>query len=110
MMDLPKCHCFQGGFEDSQGQEYVDTVASEVMAMICEAVRQYPVCEEALPYFVATMAASALMSAGVVTCSNNLVLDAELLQRKSLEVLEHVRGVVEMRCARLGRNEAGAVN
>ncbi len=107
MMDLPKCHCFAEGFEKCQGQEYVDTVASEFMSLTTRAIRHYPVCEVAQPYFLATLAASVLMSGGVVACTDYNRLDVGLIQRKALELIPQIQGIVEARLARLEHRERG---
>lgn len=112
---FPKCACFREGTE-GMGQAYTDTVGAKLMSAISDAIQDFPLCEEARGYFLVTLAASVLMTEGVLVCGikeqggPHRKLDTALVERMALRLAEQVPEMIRTRMAWTEQLQGGGIN
>lgn len=101
MLAIPKCMCFQGPAALSPGQGLTDTVARQLMSQVANLIIDSPICPEAVPYFLVTLAASIFLIPGVLHASDKGLekLDTEEMKRLALELHAQLPDIIALRCA-----------
>lgn len=112
---IPKCTCWEG--EGPNGEDYLNEVGAQVMSYVGQAILAYPVCEEAMPYFLATICAGVLMAQGLhnecrrkqeAGLSEDTPINVAPVREQALKIMKLIPTAIEQRGDIYTRNRYGS--